>query len=209
MWERPNSQRRQKTRRAYPIVSQGPCKTIGAPKSGYSEKCSAPCPVFPTWIVGILFVTSVTCSRHWSQQECSEQRAKARIRSMAETQEFESRPPRRVFTQAICSLALVCGLLAVHAYIVPVQAQKMDSTRKALYKVSPHYPQDLKKNGIGGVVRLLLVISARGTVEKVSPIGGNAALVDAATLAVKQWKYAPADSATSTEVQFDFQPNQK
>ncbi len=128
---------------------------------------------------------------------------------MAETIEFEARPQRRLFKQAICSLAVVCGLLAIHAYIVPIQAQKIDSTRKALYKVAPHYPQDLKKNGIGGVVRLAIVINARGIVEKVSPIGGNAALVDAATLAVKQWKYVPADSATSAEVQFDFLPDQK
>lgn len=128
---------------------------------------------------------------------------------MLEAKQFEAQSSRRVITQAICSLALVCGLLAIHAYVVPVHAQKMDMNRKAIYKTAPRYPQDLKKNGIGGVVRLAIVINARGTVEKVSPIGGNAALVDAATLAVKQWKYAPADSATSTEVQFDFLPDQK
>lgn len=116
---------------------------------------------------------------------------------------------RKMLAQVICSLALVCGLLTIHAYVVPVHAQKMDLSRKAVYKIAPRYPQDLKKNGIGGVVRLAIVINARGTVEKVSPIGGNAALVDASTLAVKQWKYAPADSATSTEVQFDFSPDQK
>lgn len=128
---------------------------------------------------------------------------------MLEAKKIEAQSSRRVITQAICSLALVFGLLVIHAYVVPVHAQKMDTNRKAVYKTAPRYPQDLKKNGIGGVVRLAIVINARGNVEKVSPIGGNAALVDAATLAVKQWKYAPADTATSTEVQFDFLPDQK
>ena len=89
------------------------------------------------------------------------------------------------------------------------QAQKLVPNRPVLYKVGAKYPPDLRKNGIGGTVRLLLVIDAHGTVQKVTPVGGNAALVDSAINAIKQWKYAPADGTTKMEVQFAFVPDQQ
>ena len=74
---------------------------------------------------------------------------------------------------------------------------------------APKYPRELKQNAIGGIVRLSISISPNGSVGKISPIGGNPILVDAATLAVKQWKYVPADHPTTTEVQLDFIPNRE
>ncbi len=81
--------------------------------------------------------------------------------------------------------------------------------RKVVYKVAPKYPRELKQNEIGGVVRLSVSISPNGSVAKITPVGGNPILVDAATQAVKQWKYAPADHPTTTEVQLDFVPHQQ
>jgi len=101
---------------------------------------------------------------------------------------------------ALCVLVFTAG--------APLLAQKAETERKVLYKVQAKYPDDLKKHAIGGVVRLAIVISAKGSVEKVSPVGGNPILVDAATAAVKQWKYAAADASTTTEVQFNFVPPQ-
>jgi TonB family protein len=89
------------------------------------------------------------------------------------------------------------------------QAQKIVPNRAVVYKVGAKYPPDLRKNGIGGNVRLTLLIDARGTVQKVTPVGGNAALVDSAIAAIKQWKYAPADGPTKMEVQFAFVPDQQ
>ena len=88
-----------------------------------------------------------------------------------------------------------------------VSAQNAPSPRKLVYKVAPKYPRELKQNEIGGVVRLSVSISPNGAVAKVSPIGGNPVLVDAAMVAVKQWKYVPADRPTTTEVQLDFVPH--
>jgi TonB family protein len=65
----------------------------------------------------------------------------------------------------------------------------------------------LKRSNIGGVVRLLVVISPKGTVETVNQLGGNAALVEAATSAVKKWKYVPADTETTQEVSITFDPH--
>ncbi len=90
-----------------------------------------------------------------------------------------------------------------------VEAQNTPTVRKLVYKVAPKYPRELKQNAIGGVVRLSISISPNGSVGKISPIGGNPILVDAATLAVKQWKYVPTDHPTTTEVQLDFIPNRE
>jgi TonB family protein len=87
-------------------------------------------------------------------------------------------------------------------------AQKTDSkfTRKLLYRENPGYPLTLREAHIGGVVRLQITISAKGTVDQVAPLGGNPVLVEAASNAVKKWKYAPADSDSKTEVEFTFDP---
>jgi TonB family protein len=99
-------------------------------------------------------------------------------------------------------------MMSLHAQGAP-NNQSNESVRKVIYRVAPKYPPELKKNEIGGVVRLSIVINSRGSVERVSPLGGNPVLVEAATLAVRQWKYVPADHSTSTEIQLDFIPRQQ
>jgi len=93
------------------------------------------------------------------------------------------------------------------------KAQKTDETekteksgRKLIYKEVPVYPAELKSHYIGGKVRLKIGVSPRGTVDTVTPIGGNPILTEAAVAAVKKWKYAPAASATTMDVEFTFNP---
>lgn len=107
--------------------------------------------------------------------------------------------------KVLCSVALVC-LSALTPYVQAQKVEKPDNTRKVVRKVAPKYPPELKRHGIGGVVRLSILVLPNGSVNKVSTLGGNPALADAATLAVKQWKYVPADSPTTADVQFDFVP---
>ena len=102
-----------------------------------------------------------------------------------------------------------CGI-AIFVLLTSISiawAQNSPNLRKLVYKVAPKYPRELKQNEIGGIVRLSIVINPNGSVTKISPIGGNPILVDAATLAVKQWKYVAADHPTTTEVQLDFIPH--
>jgi TonB family protein len=89
-----------------------------------------------------------------------------------------------------------------------IKAQNAAALRKLVYKVAPKYPHELKQNAIGGIVRLSVSINANGSVGKITTIGGNPVLVDAASAAVKQWRYVPADHSTSTEVQLDFIPHE-
>jgi TonB family protein len=98
-------------------------------------------------------------------------------------------------------------LLFVSASSLSIAAQNAPTPRKLVYKVTPKYPRELREKEIGGVVRLSISISPNGSVGKISPIGGNPVLVDAATMAVKQWKYVSADHPTTTEVQLDFVPH--
>jgi TonB family protein len=109
-----------------------------------------------------------------------------------------------VLRRLLCSVILT-GLVWI---AVPIQAQQGEASRKLLRRVEPRYPDDLKRHDIGGVVRLSIEITPQGAVHKISPIGGNPILVESAVIAVKQWKYAPADSTQTLEVKIDFIPRQ-
>ena len=80
------------------------------------------------------------------------------------------------------------------------------SVRKLVYKENPGYPLTLREAHIGGIVRLEIVISPKGNVDSISPLGGNPVLVDAASAEVRKWKYVPAENETKTQVEFTFDP---
>jgi TonB family protein len=78
--------------------------------------------------------------------------------------------------------------------------------RKLIMRVEPEYPAMLREHGIGGTVRMAVVIAPSGNVKQVHLRGGDAALGEAAVAAVRKWKYAPANSETETEVSISFEP---
>jgi TonB family protein len=110
-----------------------------------------------------------------------------------------------VIRQLVLATAL-CSMTALGP--TSLFAQKAEkSQRKKIYSVEPAYPEMLRRSNIGGVVRLLVVISPKGSVSTVNQLGGNAALVEAATSAVKKWKYAPAEVETTQEISLTFDPH--
>lgn len=121
---------------------------------------------------------------------------------------LEPRASKRIRARHACTGLGMLLLFLLSAASSSISAQNTPGLRKLVYKVAPKYPRELKQNEIGGVVRLSVSINPNGSVGKVTPIGGNPVLVDAATLAVKQWKYVPSDHSTTTEVQLDFIPRQ-
>ena len=100
--------------------------------------------------------------------------------------------------------AVFC-LLVVLTLALPLSAENK-TARKLVYKENPGYPLTLREAHIGGIVRLEIVISAKGSVDSVTPLGGNPVLVEASSAAVRKWKYAPADAETKTQVEFTFDP---
>lgn len=75
--------------------------------------------------------------------------------------------------------------------------------RHLVTRVEPEYPEILRKNHIGGVVRLAVTVAANGKVENIDVLGGNPALIEPAEAAVKKWVYSPG-SRTVIEVSIPF-----
>lgn len=88
----------------------------------------------------------------------------------------------------------------------PASVHSQEPTRRVIKRVEAQYPSILKKRGIGGTVRLRVVVKADGTVKDTEILGGSAILADSAQKAVKQWVFAPAASETTIEVSVVFDP---
>ena len=79
--------------------------------------------------------------------------------------------------------------------------------RKMVTRVEPEYPETLKRLYIGGVVRVEAEVAANGTVEKTELLGGNPILGQSAIRAIRQWKYAPANTKEKLVVKLTFDPH--
>lgn len=99
---------------------------------------------------------------------------------------------------------VVCCALLGLACVASVRAQNAEAERKVIKKVEAQYPSILKRRGIGGTVRLRVIVKADGNVKDVEVLGGNPALADAAEKAVRQWKFSPGnESIVNVAVAFD------
>lgn len=76
--------------------------------------------------------------------------------------------------------------------------------RIAKSKVPPIYPPAAKTLRIGGIVKVSVTISPEGNVTKADAAGANKLLSGAAIDAVKKWKFAPASSETTQDVEIVF-----
>jgi TonB family protein len=82
-----------------------------------------------------------------------------------------------------------------------------ESSRKVVKKVAAQYPQVLRQRGIGGVVKLRVLVAANGSVKDAQVAGGNAILADCAQKAVKQWTFTPAGADSYVDISVVFDPN--
>ena len=119
-----------------------------------------------------------------------------------------------MFNQA--ATFVVCCARIAGAFLLltgALYAQKPNKTgkppRDLIYKVDPQYPLELKRAHIGGMVRLDVLVTPKGTVKTVSVLGGNPVLAETALRAVETWKWAPAESETTVHVNAKFDPDQK
>ncbi|MBS1841160.1 MAG: energy transducer TonB [Acidobacteria bacterium] len=110
---------------------------------------------------------------------------------------METSTSKRRLAQLIC-------LVAVFGIGTGIVIAQQENDRKVIKKVEPEYPTVLRDKGIGGTVRLRVTVKVDGTVKDVQTIGGNAVLVESATRAVKQWRYAPGEHETVIDVSIHF-----
>jgi periplasmic protein TonB len=72
-----------------------------------------------------------------------------------------------------------------------IESSKNLRAGRLLKRVDPAYPPEAVQQRIEGTVRLRAVIGDDGTVLSLEPVSGPPLLVDAAAIAVRQWRYAP------------------
>jgi len=96
-------------------------------------------------------------------------------------------------------------LVACLGLLAPASA----TDRRVKSKVSPTYPELAKKMAVSGSVKVEITVAPNGSVKNVKVIGGHPLLVDAATDAVKRWKYETApEETTEGPIVFNFSPNE-
>ena len=102
---------------------------------------------------------------------------------------------------------ILAGAVFVAASAGLSVAQEVTSSRKVLKAVAAQYPSVLKRRGIGGTVKLRVLVNANGTVKDVQVQGGNPILSDCAVKAVKQWVFVASEKEEAIEIAVGFDPN--
>jgi TonB family protein len=83
--------------------------------------------------------------------------------------------------------------------LIPKRARNVP---KLMSRVLPVYPPSAKATKVWGDVVLDVTLKEDGSVDQVDVIDGPAELVEAATIAMKQWRYRPSPAAKTEPVKF-------
>jgi TonB family protein len=92
--------------------------------------------------------------------------------------------------------------------LVRLQAQSNSapaSGRAVTSRSAPAYPELAKKMHIHGTVKVEAGVRPNGTVKSTRILGGNPVLIEAASDAVKLWKFAPGPAETTEVIQLTFE----
>jgi TonB family protein len=107
--------------------------------------------------------------------------------------------------ERVARLRLKLGLLAVlFGACLLAPAADDHSAREVKSRIAPTYPEIARRMQISGKVRLEVVIAPDGRVKEVHPLGGHPVLLDAATNAVKGWRFSSGSGEAKQVVEIDF-----
>ncbi len=87
--------------------------------------------------------------------------------------------------------------------VLAIPASAADK-RGVLQRTPPVYPEIAKRMRISGEVQLEVTVDATGKVTGTKPINGNHMLSEAASDAVKKWKFEPGDGVATVVVSINF-----
>jgi TonB family protein len=79
-----------------------------------------------------------------------------------------------------------------------------DDNRKVVKQVTPVYSEIARRANLSGTVKVEVTIAPNGAVKSAKLVGGHPLLADSALEAVKNWKYEPASTESTTIVVFNF-----
>lgn len=104
--------------------------------------------------------------------------------------------------------ALGAVLLALTFAWAPVQSHAQDNAgkRRIVVRVTPVYPQLARNMGLEGVVKIDALVNPDGSVKNLEIKGGAPVLVEAATSAVRKWRWEPAVHESHELVEVKFSP---
>ncbi len=86
-----------------------------------------------------------------------------------------------------------------------LNARAGDGGRTVIRRTPPVYPQLARQMRVVGCVVLVVSIAPDGSVGDVKVQSGHPLLIQAATDAVKQWRFAPAPQPTESTVSVNFE----
>src|SRR5690242_19057958 len=99
----------------------------------------------------------------------------------------------------ICAL-FCCFLLVTSLPGFAAGNESAPDARKVRVRVNPAYPDIAKLMNLSGSVNLMVTVAPDGTVKDCHPVGGHPIHIEAATDAVKKWRYEPAAQSSTVPV---------
>ena len=106
-------------------------------------------------------------------------------------------------------LALVAAGVLAGSLAIAQQSNVEEGKRKVKTRANPTYPDLAKRLGIGGKVKIEVVIGTDGKVKNSRPVGGHPVLVQAASDCLREWRFEPAPVETTQIIEFEFKQQQQ
>lgn len=101
-------------------------------------------------------------------------------------------------------MAMLAGTAVVTPKVSAQDSATDSAKRKVRVRVTPEYPDLARQMNVTGKVKIEATIAADGHVTNTRVIGGSPLLVNAATDALKKWRFEPAPKETTEVVEFTF-----
>lgn len=98
------------------------------------------------------------------------------------------------------------SLLAAMTLVLAAATLRAQDGRKVLSHPEPQYPEVASRLRLSGTVKVQVIIAPDGKIKETKIIGGHPIFVHTVQETLKDWKYAPAATETTTTLEFSFKP---
>ena len=102
-------------------------------------------------------------------------------------------------------LAATCLFVAMALALTSANLAAQNN-RKVLSNPEPPYPEVARRLRLSGVVKVQVTITPDGKIKDAKIMGGHPLFVNSVEQTLKDWKYAPSATETTTQLEFTFRP---